>query len=276
MFYWIIGVSVLGIVLYFIDREIYFYEATHLGSRIQSWLYDRWAKKYDTGKKESQLHDAEMLARPVLDFLKDVPSPLILDLATGTGRLPLALLREPEFSGHVIAVDVSAGMLAQASQKLKQYQGAFTLVQKIDYPLPFPDATFDVVSCMEALEVMPEMQTPLAELFRVLKPGGMLISSRGTDASGRAAKVLNVEDFKKVLQNIGFEQVDVIPWWRWFDRVIAHKAGVLSTAVRCSVWDVFICESCQTANFEPTADVGLKCRKCGNMVSKNADEVLIM
>jgi ubiquinone/menaquinone biosynthesis C-methylase UbiE len=276
MFYWIIGILVLVVVLYFIDREIYFYEATHLGARVQSWLYDRWAKKYDKGKRESQLHDAEMLARPVLDFLKNVSSPLILDLATGTGRLPLALLRESEFGGHVIAVDVSMGMLTLASQKLKQYQGAFTLVQKINYPLPFPDATFDVVSCMEALEVMPEMQTPLTELFRVLKPGGMLISSRGTDASGRAAKVLNVEAFKQVLQNVGFEQVDVIPWWLWFDRVTAHKAGLLSPAVRRSVWDVFMCESCHAANLESATDIGLKCKKCGHIVPQNADGVLVM
>lgn len=275
MLYWIIAILALVALFYFIDREIYFYEATHLGARVQSWLYDRWAAKYDNGKKESIVRDAEMLARPVLDFIKDVPAPLLLDLATGTGRFPLALLREPEFKGHVVAVDVSAGMLIQASQKLKDYQDRFTLLRKLEYPLPFSDGTFDVVSCMEALEVMPEMESPLAELFRVLKPGGMLISSRATDASGRKAKIRSVESFKNLLNDIGFEQVDITPWWRWFDRVTARKPGVFSIESNRLVLDSFMCESCHASGFEIT-DVGLKCSKCGNMITKNNDGVLML
>ena len=190
-----------------------------------------------------------MLARPVLDFIKDVPTPLVLDLATGTGRLPLALLCEPQFKGHVIAVDVSAGMLGQAAQKLEKYQSRSTLVQKIEYPLPFQDAAFDVVSCMEALEVMPEMETPLAELFRILRPGGMLISSRATDASGRKAKIRSIESYKKILQDTGFEQVDIVSWWRWFDRVTARKPGEFSPNNGRSFLNTFICGNCEATSF---------------------------
>ena len=263
MYYWIVGILAAALVLYFLDREIYFYEATHLGPRVQSWLYDRWAAKYDKGKQESQARDAEMLARPVLDSIKNAPAPLILDLATGTGRFPLALLSEPEFNGHVVAVDVSVGMLNEAAKKLAEYRGRFTLVHKINYPLPFSDETFDVVSCMEALEVMPEMDTPLAELYRVLRPGGMLITSRGTDASGRSAKVRSVDAFKALLQEIGFEQVNIIPWWRWFDRVIARKPGEYSSTDGKSIPDVLVCENCQTTHFEIVPAAGLKCSNCG-------------
>lgn len=276
MFYWITGILGVAAVIYFLDREVYFYEGTHLGSRVQSWLYDRWAAKYDKGKQESQAQDAEMLAHPVLDLVKDVPSPLILDLATGTGRLPLALLRESAFKGHIVAVDVSAGMLNEAAKKLAEYRGRFTLVRKIDYPLPFPNETFDVVSCMEALEVMPEMDAPLAELFRTLRPGGMLISSRGTDASGRSAKVRTVDSFKALLVEIGFEQIDIIPWWRWFDRVIARKPGKFSPVDGRSVLEALVCKKCQASRFEFVNDTGLKCVECGNEISKNADGVLLL
>jgi ubiquinone/menaquinone biosynthesis C-methylase UbiE/DNA-directed RNA polymerase subunit RPC12/RpoP len=276
MLYWIIGgiLALVG-VIYFFDREIYFYEATHLGPRVQSWLYDRWAAKYDNGKKESIARDAEMLARPVLDFIKDISAPLILDLASGTGRFPLALLSESDFNGHVVAVDVSAGMLTQASQKLEKYQGRFTLVRKLEYPLPFPDAAFDVVSCMEALEVMPEMDTPLVELFRILKPGGMLLSSRATDASGRKTKIRSVEVFKKTLNDIGFEQVDIIPWWRWFDRVTARKPGVFSSDGNRSVMTMLVCAACHATGFEIT-DTGLMCSKCGNKIIQNTEGVLML
>src|SRR5512138_2400107 len=99
-FYIWLGVFVVLVVIGFIlDREIYFYEGVRLGPRVQAWLYDRWAKKYDKGKRESQLRDTEMLARPLLDLLKDVPEPFVLDFATGTGRLSYALLNQSDFKG---------------------------------------------------------------------------------------------------------------------------------------------------------------------------------
>lgn len=223
MWNWVIGIIGLGFILYFLDREIYFYEGAHMGTRIQGWLYDRWAARYDIGKQESQAQDRERLARPIIDLITDVPEPSILDYATGTGRLPLALLREPEFKGHIVAVDVSKGMLEQAEMKLAEYKGRYELVHLTDLPLPYPDNSFNVVSCMEALELMPSIEEPLAELFRVLKPGGVFMSSRGTETSGRKSKVRSVDTFTKILNKTGFEQVQITPWWRWFDHVLARK-----------------------------------------------------
>src|SRR5688500_10316427 len=111
---WMIGIAVLaalGLIGYLLDREIYFYEGAHLGPRLQAWLYDRWAKKYDKGEQASQVHDDEMLARPLLEALRNVPEPFVLDFATGTGRLSHALLSRPEFKGKIIALDLSQGML---------------------------------------------------------------------------------------------------------------------------------------------------------------------
>jgi len=223
MWNWIIGIVVVGAILYWLDREIYFYEGARLGPRVQGWLYDRWAAKYDKGKQESQEHDEERLARPILDALGNIPDPLVLDYATGTGRMPLALLREPEFKGRVVAIDVSKGMLEQADAKLAAYKGRYELVHLIHLPLPYPDNSFDIVSCMEALELMPNMEEPLAELLRVLKPGGVFMSSRGTEASGRKSKVCSVQEFTKLLHDTGFEQVQITPWWKWFDHVLARK-----------------------------------------------------
>lgn len=220
----IITLVLLGLYL-FVDREIYFYEGIHLGPRVQGWLYDRWAKNYDKDKAESQTRDAEMLARPTLEALRGIPSPHVLDLATGTGRLPLVLLKEAGFTGHITAVDVSQGMLDLAANKLGAYPGRITLQQVIGFPLPFPDNSFDMVACMEALEVMPEMETPLRELQRVLKPGGFLLTSRGTEASGRKNKVVSADQFRVRLEAAGFEQVEIVVWWKWFDRVSARKSN---------------------------------------------------
>src|SRR5215510_5851207 len=117
-FYIWLGVFVLLVVIGFLlDREIYFYEGVHLGPRVQAWLYDRWSRKYDQGKRESQLRDAEMLALPLLDLLKDTSEPFVLDFATGTGRLSYVLLNQPDFKGYIVALDLSQGMLEQAAMK---------------------------------------------------------------------------------------------------------------------------------------------------------------
>jgi ubiquinone/menaquinone biosynthesis C-methylase UbiE len=271
---WIIGIGIVvvaAIALYLLDREIYFYEGTHLGPRIQGWLYDHWAKKYDQGKQESQARDTEMLAQPLLKMLQKTPSPLVLDLATGTGRLPYALLREPDFRGRVIAVDVSVGMLEQAAKRLDVFGDQVALLRHFNFPLPFPDDSFGLVCCMEALEVMPDMEAPLHDLYRVLRPGGLLLTSRGTQASGRLAKVRTVEQFRQMMETIGYEQIEIIPWWRWFDRVTARKPGKFIPPKAQELTDVLKCPKCK----ETRLNADLLCQDCGAQLAKNQAGVIL-
>jgi ubiquinone/menaquinone biosynthesis C-methylase UbiE len=270
--YWIVGIVLAAGILYFIDREIYFYEGARLGARLQGWLYDRWAGKYDSGKAESQARDREMLARPLLGALAGVEQPLILDVATGTGRLPLALCREPDFAGQVVAMDISDGMLRIAAEKLAECGDRVTLLHYTDFPLPFPDAAFDAVTCMEALEVMAEMEAPLRELYRVLKPGGAFLSSRGTEASGRKAKVRSVEAFTRLLEQTGFGQVEIVRWWKLFDRVRAVKPGAFPVADDKKLGDVLVCPKCRAIGFD-LGSVGLICRVCGRVVKRVPEKI---
>ncbi len=276
MIYWIVGVVVFLVALYlFVDREIYFYEGTHLGPRIQAWLYDRWAKKYDQGKQASQARDADMLARPLLTALQGASQPLVLDLATGTGRLPLALLREPDFDGHILALDISLGMLEQAAVKLADYKTGVTLLRQSGWPLPFADETFDVVCCLEALEVMPEMETPLAELFRLLRPGGILLTSRGTEASGRRAKVVPAPDFVRLLERKGFVQVEIMPWWKLFDRVLARKPGTLLPAGLPRLEQALLCPACRQPTLADAADA-LRCHRCKRTLLRTPEGIVLL
>src|SRR3972149_1928200 len=113
---WLAVFAILVLVGFILDREIYFYEGVHLGPRVQAWLYDRWSREYDVGKRESQLRDDEMLAGPLLELLQGIPEPFVLDFATGTGRLSYALLKREEFKGRIIAPDLSPAMLGQAAR----------------------------------------------------------------------------------------------------------------------------------------------------------------
>ena len=282
---WIIGITVIVIVGFILDREIYFYEGVHFGTRVQAWLYDRWAKKYDAGKHESQQRDGEMLVEPMLKALQNVTDPFILDFATGTGRLSYALLSHPDFKGHIIALDLSQGMLEQAAAKLSSVSTPLSpdsarkaptveLLRHLSLPLPFPDASFDVVCALEVLELFPNMEKPLAEFSRVLRPGGALLTSRGTEESGRKAKVKSKSEFGALLAKNDFTNFQIAPWWKLFDRVIAMKNGSSQPVGARTLKNVLRCVGCGQTQWEKVADK-LICRKCGEKLSVTKETIVL-
>jgi SAM-dependent methyltransferase len=125
----------------------------------------------------------------------------------------------------LIALDLSQGMLGQAALKLSPYLNRIEFVCHSSLPLPFPDAAFDVVCALEVLELFPNMDEPLAEFTRVLRPGGILLTSRGTEESGRKAKINSAAELTFLLGKNGFEKIQITKWWKLFDRVIALQRG---------------------------------------------------
>ncbi len=283
---WMIVLGTLAVIGFLLDREIYFYEGTHLGPRLQAWLYDRWSRKYDEGKRASQLQDDEMLARPLLEALRAVSEPFILDFATGTGRLSSALLNRAEFKGQIIALDLSQGMLEQSAAKLRSamFSGQESTVRQLNVrvellrhlalPLPFPDAAFDAVCALEVLELFPGMEEPLAELTRVLRPGGILLTSRGTEESGRKAKVKGIQTFTALLEKHGLERVQVTKWWKYFDRVIAIKHGKSQPVTRKGLSNVLRCSICQSSGWFKESD-RLRCQNCRKELSITKEGIVL-
>ena len=271
---WVIVLVVLIIIGFILDREIYFYEGQRFGPRLQAWLYDRWSKKYDEGKRASQLQDDEMLAQPLLTSVAEVPEPFVLDFATGTGRLSYALLRRPEFMGKIIALDLSQGMLERAISKLSSWTGSVEFLRQSSLPLPFPDATFDAVCALEVLELFPNMEAPLTEFSRVLRPGGILLTSRGTEESGRKAKVRSLNELTSFLKQQGFREISITKWWKLFDRVIAVKQGSSGSVEAKSLLDVLQCSACHSTNWIKTSST-LKCQHCGNKLSMTPEGIIL-
>src|SRR5258707_13553606 len=93
-------------------------EGVYLGRGVVVWLYDVYARRYDRIKQYNPAWESATLGRPLLRALLDIPAPLVLDVATGTARLPLAIFGQPAFNGYVIGLDYSRRMLHVAAEKV--------------------------------------------------------------------------------------------------------------------------------------------------------------
>lgn len=104
---------------------------------------------------------------PLIQVLQLPTDGWMLDAGGGTGRVAAAL---SALVGRLVVSDLSAAMLSQAQAK-----GLTCPVQAAVEYLPFPDAFFDRVLVVDALHHFADQRQAIAELLRVLRPGGRLV-----------------------------------------------------------------------------------------------------
>ncbi len=98
---------------------------------------------------------------------------LVLDVGTGTGDLALAFLRRG--ARAVVGVDFAPAMLARARDK-SAGRWPLSLAAADALRLPFADAAFDCVASAFVLRNLADLEAGLAEMVRVLRPGGRFLS----------------------------------------------------------------------------------------------------
>ncbi len=126
--------------------------------------FDRWARSYDRSFLQERVFDP--IHAVLLDALGDLEGRSVLDVGSGTGRLSAALA---DRGARVVGVDPAPQMVGQA--RLKRIPGATFLVAGAE-SLPFPDRSFDSATASFTLHHWREAARGLAELGRVVKPGG--------------------------------------------------------------------------------------------------------
>lgn len=147
-------------------------------------MFSRIAPRYDAVNHLLSFNrDRRWRARAAR--LVDAGRRRVLDLATGTGDLAAALARPGR---TVIGADFCLDMLARARQK----ESGRSLSAGDALALPFPDEAFDAVTIAFGVRNFADLETGLAEMRRVLRPGGLLLIlefSQPTGAAGAAYRI---------------------------------------------------------------------------------------
>ncbi|MGD1991920.1 MAG: class I SAM-dependent methyltransferase, partial [Anaerolineae bacterium] len=239
----IVGLLLLAGLIYW---QIILAEGTYFGPRVVVLLYDWAAGAYERIKQFDAGAEQWYLGLPLARALDPVPAPLVLDVGTGTGRLPRALLFQPRFKGRVVGLDLSRRMLTEGVSLLEPYAGRVTLIWQDAQVLPFLDDTFDAVTCLEVLEFTPDPEAVLEELVRVLRPGGVLLTTNrvGPDARFLPGRAFSPAEFRAMLERLPLEEIRTQTWQVDYELIWAVKAGAPAGGGVHPLPEIMRCPAC--------------------------------
>lgn len=120
--------------------------------------------------------DVVQQRRVVRDLLAAQPGERVLDIGAGPGFLAAELATAVGPGGRVCGIDISDDMLAIAQTRADVPGGARVELERADANhIPYPDESFDVATATQVLEYVADLPGALAEIRRVLRPGGRVL-----------------------------------------------------------------------------------------------------
>ena len=138
------------------------------GAGPKRWFFDAWSSFYDLPAVQAAIykpmHDA------VVRELRAHRPARVLDVGCGTGILTGRVAGDLD-PDEIVGCDFSLGMLQQAAAKREDLPWVAADAQQ----LPFADDAFDAAVSTEAFHWFPDKDAALADLHRVLRPGGRLL-----------------------------------------------------------------------------------------------------
>lgn len=138
-------------------------------------MFDSIAPAYDFMNRAMTLGIDKLWRKRAVGLLRDYKPAAILDIATGTGDLAVALAREfPDAA--VTGVDLSENMIRVGRRKIERLglQNRVKLMTADCLKLPFSDASADIITVAYGVRNFADIPAGYREMRRVLRPGGVL------------------------------------------------------------------------------------------------------
>ncbi len=143
--------------------------------RFATELFDGLPPRYDRLGALLSLGQDRRWRRATVEKIPRNPGGRVLDVATGPGGVAFALRRHTGSS--VVGLDLTWPMLAEARRNIaRRGEERVALVQGSGDTLPFADGVFDAVTFTYLLRYVPDPEGTVAELARVVRPGGVMAS----------------------------------------------------------------------------------------------------
>lgn len=139
-------------------------------------MFDSIAVTYDKLNITLSMGIDRIWRRLALNTLRPFAPAVVLDVATGTGDLAILTAKrlKPQ---RVVGIDLSEGMLKVGREKVKAkgLEGIISMECQDCLDLQFPDNTFDAITVGFGVRNFESLEKGFAEMYRVLKPGGVLL-----------------------------------------------------------------------------------------------------
>lgn len=152
------------------------YKDSGLGKKEQvAQMFDTISGNYDGLNRVISFGIDVKWRKKVLKMVSAKNPQSVLDIATGTGDL--AILMAQTGANEIIGLDLSEGMLEVGRKKIaeKNLSGKIQMVQGDSENLPFEDNRFDAITVAFGVRNFETLEKGLAEILRVLKPGGIFV-----------------------------------------------------------------------------------------------------
>lgn len=158
------------------NKKVTPYKDSSLNKKKQvEQMFDTISTNYDGLNRVISFGIDVKWRKKVVKMVSETNPSSVLDIATGTGDLAISLAKTG--AKEIVGLDLSEGMLAVGRKKIDEENltGRIEMIQGDSEALPFEDNRFDAITVAFGVRNFETLEKGLAEIFRVLKPGGIFV-----------------------------------------------------------------------------------------------------
>jgi len=169
------------------------------------YVFERIAKRYDLMNSVLSVGFHKRWRKSTMRRMNVLPGQTAIDVCTGTGDWAISLAEAVGPTGKVVGLDFSLEMLKHSYPKIKEHgvEKQTSMIHGNAMDLPYEDNTFDHATNGFALRNVPDVRRVLAEMCRVVKPGGQVVALELNKPVWKPFRSLYFFYFYKILPMIG-------------------------------------------------------------------------